>query len=180
MLGIYYPDTISRNQILIDALYARTPNLSVDQIYLFMRYAALMGKNQREFIDQWLGLLVSSEKSLFTLSQHFFAQESKKFFALWGTISADYPPAFWVVFWSEQLFRASCYVQLMQQRKIAEAKRISFRLPFSFMQRDWRLYKPHMLRDAHAVIYAIDFNIKNGASDAALDLFYSQFFQRSS
>ncbi len=178
LLNSYYPDTTVRNQAFVTAVYARTDALSCDQVYLLKQYLRLVGKNQTDFINQWLNVLVEPEKSLFALSQHFFAQEPQKFFSLWKTISADYPAAFWVVYWSEQLFRASNYVHLMHQRKGADAKRIAFRLPFSFIQRDWRLYSVQKLRDAHTAIYLIDFNIKNGGSENELDLFYSRFFEK--
>lgn len=178
LLNLYYPEYGSRNQAFVSAIFARTDVISLDQLDLLKQYGRLIGKNQNDFIDQWLNLLIIPEKSLFTLSQYFFAQESQKFFALWATIASDYPAAFWVVFWSEQLFRACNYVQLMNQRKGADAKRIAFRLPFSFMQRDWRLYTVQKLRDAHTTIYQIDFSIKNGGSENALDLFYSRFFQK--
>jgi hypothetical protein len=178
LLNSYYPDMTVRNQTFVTAVYTRTDALSCDQVYILKQYLCLVGKNQTDFINQWLNVLVEPEKSLFALSQHFFAQEPHKFFSLWKTISADYPAPFWVVYWSEQLFRASNYVHLMHQRKGADAKRIAFRLPFSFIQRDWRLYTVQKLRDAHTAIYMIDFNIKNGGSENELDLFYSRFFEK--
>ncbi|HEV2601717.1 MAG TPA: hypothetical protein VGT41_05440 [Candidatus Babeliales bacterium] len=161
---------------VLEALYARLTVVTLDQVYVCMRYARLAGRNKQVFINEWLGLLVYSEKSLFTLSQYFFAKDDKKFFALWSVIRKEYSTVFWILFWSEQLFRASCYVQCMKQRKHADAKKISFRLPFSFIQRDWSLHTYGQLRDAHAAIYSIDCNVKNGADEGSLDLFYSKFF----
>lgn len=178
LLDTFYPDMISRNHMLVSAVYARASVLSLDQVYVLKHYGKLIGRNQHDFVKQWLSLLVIPERSLFTLSQHFFAQDPQKFFSLWSTISSDYPAAFWVVYWSEQLFRACSYVQLMRQKNGVEAKQVAFRLPFSFIQRDWRRYPVEKLSDAHASLYRIDFMIKNGGSDNVLDLFYSRFFQK--
>lgn len=178
LLNIFYPDMVARNQMLAAAVYTRVSTLSLDQVYLLKQYGKLIGKNQHDFINQWLSLLIVSEQSLFTLSQYFFAQEPQKFFSLWLTVSLDYPVTFWVAYWSDQLFRACNYVQLMRRRSNVEAKQAAFRLPFSFIHRDWQKYHVKKLCDAHTALYHIDFAIKNGGTEGALDLFYSRFFQK--
>lgn len=160
----------------IDALYARTKNISLDNAVLLMHYFKAVGVHQQLFIDSWLDLIVEPDKSLFTLSQHFFAKDRRGFFAAWKMIGPEYPDAFWITFWSEQVWRAFYYGQLMRMQKITEAKKIAYRLPFSFIQRDWKKITSHELQAAHARLYALDYALKNGGGNHGFDLFYSQFF----
>ena len=56
-----------------------------------------------------------------------------------------------------------------------DAKQISFRLPFTFVQKDWRSYSIRELKNAHQFIYTLDYDFKHG-STMAFDLFFSKFF----
>jgi hypothetical protein len=161
---------------IITELFTRVDSVSLDQAYALVRYINLVGTSQQEFITTWLDVLVIPEKSLFDLSTLFFAKDSKKFFIQWQKSADEYPAVFWATFWSEQIWRAYNFVLLSKQQQFALAKRVGFRLPFSFMQRDWKKHTPQELRDAHNFIYSVDFNLKNGCDDVALDLFYSKYF----
>ena len=68
------------------------------------------------------------------------------------------------------------YADLMKQKKQAEAKKAQYKLPFSFINRDWHMYSLDELRNAHDCLTKIDFQLKNGASDIGLEYFYTQFF----
>lgn len=128
---------------------------------------------------QVLKLLLKPEGSLFTLSQLLFAQQPEAFYRYLTTVNELYPEQFWISFWSEQLYRAYFYVALMQRGNQDEAKKIGVRLPFSFLQRDWRRYSPQQLAQSHAMLYHIDCAIKNGAGTLGLDRFYQSFFMQS-
>lgn len=158
------------------SLFERVQTVSLENACLLAQYAGLMGLNNDDFFDHWFDKLVVSDSSLFTLSQYFFAQDAKAFFAYWAKVHDSFGEPFWITFWSEQLFRAHAFVEYMRQNKRAEANRISYKLPFSFMQRDWKKYKASSLRKAHETLYHIDYQFKNGGSPYALDLFYSKFF----
>jgi hypothetical protein len=150
--------------------------ISLDHACILMHYARLLGANTDQFVHQWLDKILMPERSLFTLSTHFFAKKPKVFFELLGHIGGEYPEIFWVSYWSESLWRAHYYVALNQTKQFGEAKKMSNRLPFSFIQRDWKLHSPSALKKAHQQLYEIDFALKNGASEGMLDLFYSKFF----
>lgn len=150
----------------------------LDTVYLLGRYALLLGERQEDFTKQWFNALVVNEQSLFTLSQHFFARNASRFFPYWRTVGPEYPEVFWAAYWSDQLWRAFLYNALMHERRAVEAKKCGFRLPFSYLNTDWRLWKPAELADAHAKIYSIDFSLKNGGSPLALELFYSTFLKK--
>lgn len=153
-------------------------NLSLDQAFILTYYIRLIGKKSDDFLDNWLDKVFVTEQSLFTLSKYLFALDSKVFFHYWSLISPNYQPVFWVSFWSEQLFRAYWYVKFMNQGRIVEAKQIAYRLPFSFIQYDWKKHSIEKLQSAHQLIYDIDYALKNGGSELSLDLFYAKFFEK--
>ncbi len=161
----------------ITALFARVAKLQLDTACMLLRYIVLVGGNSAEFIEGWLDALVVPDQSLFTLSQYFFSKNSKEFFTYWARIGKEYSEVFWVTFWSEQLWRASHVVALMQRNQVSDAKAIAYRLPFSLLQRDWKKLTAQELRSAHDEIYSIDCSIKNGGNAHMLDLLYSKFFQ---
>jgi hypothetical protein len=119
--------------------------------------------------------VVAPAQSMFNLSTYLFQKNGDKFFELWKRIAESYSAPFWVAFWSEQLWRASMFVTLNKQRKYNDARKIAFRLPFSFINRDWHNYSADELAAAHDFIYRLDGRLKNGGSDIGLDLFYAQF-----
>jgi len=160
---------------IIDTLFRTNLNLPLDQACMLMHYAFLIGGGYKEFETSWLDKIVVPQKSFFTLSQYFFDKNSKHFFQLWSKISSDYPEQFWIAFWSEQLWRACNVVKLLKNKDFAQAKSVSFRLPFSFMQRSWRELSQLELQNAHDFIYSIDYSLKNGGKSFSLDLFYSKF-----
>src|SRR5581483_4322949 len=119
---------------LIATIYAQQPQITLDNAYMLMHYAAMVGVPDTTFLTEWLPHLIAQEQSLFTLSTHFFARDAKKFLQQWKDMQPLYGEPFWITFWSEQLWRAAHYCDLMAHKELVEAKKIGFRLPFSFMQ----------------------------------------------
>ncbi len=158
------------------ALYERVQSVSLEHACLLAQYASLMGAKNSDFFDDWFDRVAVADSSLFTLSQYFFAQDAKAFFVYWSKIHHAYGEPFWITYFSEQLFRAHAFVIYMRQGNRAQAQRISYKLPFSFMQRDWKKYDSESLKRAHDMLYHIDYQFKNGGSPYLLDLFYSSFF----
>ncbi|HJZ23345.1 MAG TPA: hypothetical protein VJ201_02720, partial [Candidatus Babeliales bacterium] len=52
-----------------------------------------------------------------------------------------------------------------------------YKLPFSFINRDWLLCNLTELRNAHQFLSTMDFRLKNGGSELGLEHFYGQFFE---
>lgn len=152
--------------------------LTLDRACLLIQYLSVIGSGIRDFNEQWLGQVIVPELSLFTLSQCFFARDGMRFFKQWAILKDQYAAPFWISFWSEQLWRASFFIEFSEQGNFAEAKRISFKLPFSFMQRDWKQITVQELKRAHDVLYQCDVAIKNGGDPNVLELFYTDYFQR--
>jgi hypothetical protein len=152
--------------------------LTLDRVCLLIQYLSVVGSGVHDFNEQWLGYVIVPELSLFTLSQYFFARDGMRFFKQWAVLKDQYAAPFWISFWSEQVWRASLFIELSEQRNFAEAKRISFKLPFSFIQRDWKQVTSSELKRAHDVLYHCDYAIKNGGDQNMLELFYTDYLQR--
>lgn len=163
-------------QKFVGDLYKKTGQLSLDDSCLMMRYALLVGAGAPDFLEHWLDHVVISQQSLFTLSQYFFAKNSRAFFTLWHKIGPQYGEMFWVAFWSEQLWRAYQYVRFLEQGNRTEARTIGYRLPFSFLQRDWQDVHEAELKHAHQFIYSTDYWLKNGGNATLLEVMYLNFF----
>lgn len=160
----------------IDQLYMRTEKIQLDTACLLIQYLQVLGSSAQEFFAGWIDKLVVPDKSLFLLSQYFFAKQSTHFLNMWTGIKDEYPEQFWISFWSEQVWRGLFYCQSMQQRDIANAKKIGYRLPFSFLQKDYRNCSIPLLKEAHEALYELDGKLKNGAGAMGLDLFFLRYF----
>lgn len=146
--------------------------LLLDDACRLIWYAAISGDKQ-EWFSAWDTRLFVSDQSLFKLSQYFFARDRVQFMKLWQLFSAEYPPEFWIVYWSEQLWQAHMVVVSMRQGTRPAATN---RLPFSFLQRDWRKYEPRELVAAHTTLYNTDFCLKNGVANSyGIELFVIKF-----
>jgi len=160
-----------------DIISMHYKELPLDTVCMLAYYIPLLGTTSlQQFLDTWLERLVAPKASLFTLSKYFFAKDARMFFPLWQRVCQHYPLQFWLVYWSEQLWRAHGFIQLHKKNKKEDAKKMAFRLPFTFVQRDWRSYSMRELKHAHAMIYGIDFALKNGCTLDPFDLFFSKFF----
>ncbi len=160
-------------------LFKQTKKVSLDEVYLFVKYDAVLGKRSAQFARDWLPDMIVPEVSLFSLSQALFDRKPSSFFRLWKQLAHRYTAPFWITFWSEQLWRAYCYVRFQRMGKLLEAKKIGYRLPFSFLNRTWRNYTLEELKAYHHFLYEIDYQVKNGGSAYALDLFYATILLQS-
>lgn len=151
---------------------------SLDQAVVMAYYAAVIGKNNQTFKNEWLTNIIEPEASLFSLSQYFFGRKPDLFWPLWSCLKGQYAAPFWTTYWSEQLWRAYYVVKLYKENNITEAKQLSYRLPFSFLQRDWKHVSRRELQRAHSFLYAGDYAFKNGNSEFFLEVFYSIFLAK--
>lgn len=157
-----------------DVWKKRRGDLGLDDACRLIRYTAVLGDaSVEEWLNMWEERLFPGEQSLFKLSQYFFARDRVLFMKLWEKISRDYPPEFWIVYWSEQLWQAHMVVASMQNKVKPP---MTNRLPFSFLQRDWRKCELRELVVAHTALYNTDFSLKNGiAASYAIELFVFKF-----
>jgi hypothetical protein len=177
LFSYFFPDNKSATHFS-QHLFKRRDQITLDAACLIMRYHACAGQKSESFFEQWLDKLVVSEKSLFTLSQYFFARQPREFFAYWTIYKADYPDEFWIAYWLEQLWQAALFVHKAQTLGQPEAKKTAHRIPFSFINKDWRNYSYSYLVQAHHALYLLDYNLKNGIGNYGLELWYNKFFLR--
>lgn len=171
----FFYNKVIDNPTFSHNLFRRQPELSLDNSCRLLHYQTVLGRRFEEFFGLWFERMVVPEKSLFVVSQHFFAKSSKPFLHAWGSVAPDYPDEFWIAFWSEQLWQAITFITIAKKLGALEAKKAVFRLPFSFMQKDWHTYSVAELMNAHNFLYSIDYRLKNGSGSFGLDLFYSKF-----
>jgi hypothetical protein len=162
----------------IDRLFRSTAAVPLDIACAIMPYQSVVGKNVEQFFREWYHRIVPAKHSLFVLSQHLFAQDHKLFYQEWSHMCDEYPQEFWVVFLSEQLWQASMFLSLAQTAGALAAKKVATRLPFSFIQRDWRKHSVERLVNAFDQLYAIDFAGKNGVISDGLDLVYAKILRK--
>ncbi len=152
-----------------------TPTL--DQVCMWKNYLKVISRKASNEVYKYLAsIILEKNPSLNQLSQLFFAKKAKSFFDLWSKIHNEYPDMFWITFWSEQLFKAYYVVKFLNQKNFVQAKKISFRLPFSFINKDWKNFSLKELEKEHQFIYNNDFKIKTGSTYCFLDLFYLNHF----
>jgi len=152
--------------------------LSLDMIILLGQYSIVLGDKTELFMRSWYEKIVQPEESLFILAQSFFARKKDMFYRTWISLKDEYSEPFWTVYWSEQLWRAYHVVMLRNRQKLQEAKQMSYRLPFSFMQKDWQTTTGKELQAAHDFLYQVDCHVKTGGSSLALELFYHKFMNK--
>ncbi len=156
-------------------LFARHKVVPLETACVLMQYLTVLGSSDDIITMHFLENLINTQASLFMLSGYFFAKQPENFFKYWKTIASEYQEVFWITFWSEQIWRAHYVVKCMSARQPLDAKKIGFRLPFSFLQRDYKRVSCAELQHAHQFLYEADFQLKNGSSDFCLDLFYVKF-----
>lgn len=159
-----------------NAVASYADRLSLDNTFLLIHYEMVVGKSVDDFFSSWFDTLIEPTSSLFLMAQHFFGKKPKAFFAQWSLVAEQYNEQFWVMFWFDQLWRASLYCFLMRQKQQAQAKKAQYKLPFSFINRDWSLYAVSELNAALQFLYDIDFRLKNGGNAVAFEHFYCMFF----
>jgi hypothetical protein len=174
-LSAYFQPQMVLNKLFVQKLFTKYHHISLDTACLLMNYQQVVGAGNDQFFETWLAQLVVPEKSLFTLSQFFLAKQKKSFFNQWAAVKDDFSEVFWTSFWSEQLWRAYYFIKCSKGKNLIEAKKISYRLPFSFIQRDWKQVTLEELYQAHARIYEADWQIKNGALEVIDTLYVSWF-----
>ena len=173
---LYEEQKVAVISYFLGKLYRYRKQYSIDELCILLEYSSLLGKNIDQFFQEWLDEIVSSDISLYAVSQYFFEKNPKKFFELFNQVRHIYSDPFWTSFFSEQLFKAYLFVSHKGQVP-PEQKQMTFGLPFSFMKLDWKHHKKESLQRAHQKIYEVDISIKSGGNGMELDLFCMHFFQ---
>jgi len=174
-LALFFQQDSGVIDTFIKALFARNKTISFENALLLIQYQLFLGRKFQSFMQHWLPRIVVSEQSLFTISQLFFARNYAQFLKEWHMMKSQYPDEFWIVFWSEQLWQALIFIEHVKRGQLAEVRRKVFRLPFSFMNKDWKMYSEPELMRAHQFLYEVDYGMKNGHATEGIDLFVHSF-----
>jgi hypothetical protein len=150
--------------------------ITLDDACILLNYQKILGKDVGVFLEEWIDKIIEPERSLFTLSSLLFARQSKDFFNYLSRFN-QYPPEFWVSFWADQVWQAYIFITRAELMNLSEAKKGITKLPFSFLNKDWRKHTVSSLSQAHYALYEVDYRLKNGAGNYGLDLWYYTFFQ---
>lgn len=164
-INLVVPQETERRRVLgFFRLVAQSgQQLTMSTIVGLLPYALVVGTRADSFITDELPRIVQADHSLFDLSTAFFAGDEERFKDLFTQLSVHYQEPFWIVFFSEQIFRAYWFIQYRQSNRTVDAQKIAFRLPYSFIQRDWRKHKPTELYNLHNQLCLFDRALKNGA-----------------
>ncbi len=178
LFSFLYPG-ITADPAFIQHLFTYQETLALDEAYRVMSYQVVVGRNGKEFFASWYTKLVVSEASLFTLSQYLLGRNPRLFLRQWKACKDEYPLEFWVAYWSEQIWQATQFVSAAHSSGLEEAKKGFYRLPFTFLNTDWKRYSPQVLVEAHRGLYELDYASKNGGGEYALELWYHRFLRAS-
>ncbi len=160
----------------VSKFFKQTPP-RLDQVCMLMQYLELINsKATNIFYNYLMSTILEMQTPLTLLSQYFFSRQIKPFLKIWSTIYNEYPEMFWISFWSEQIWRAYYVVKFLKQKNYTQARRVSFRLPFTFINKDWKNFCPNSLARQHQFLYNNDFKLKKGSTFCFLDLFYIDHF----
>lgn len=170
-------DAQQRVSYLISHAFAVAQTLSSEAIFSLIMYGQMLGSRiVPEFLQQRLSGLDASQSSLFDLSTAFFARDRVKFMNLYAKLEDQYPVQFWISWWSDQLFRAHGVIVAKKRKDQAALSGISAKLPFSFIERDYRLHDENKIVQFLHQLYEIDAGIKSGTSESSLAYWYLQWF----
>lgn len=170
-------DAVRLKSQFVPYLFINKHEISFDFACLIAWYGLLIGNQIESFFSSWFPLLYTHDYSLFTLSQYFFAQQPQPFFNAWYQLKDIYPLAFWISFWSDQLWRAYSYLLFMNQKQLPLARKSGHKLPFSFVQRDWKKHSVLFIQQLHNYLYELDYRFKQGLT-ADLELFYCRMLYK--
>jgi hypothetical protein len=179
IVTLFNPKISDKKIALIDKIFGINSDIDIDSACMLINYFELINVNSS--MDEscsYLCKIFGVQPVLSQLSNAFWTKNSKDFFKIWQKIEPNYPEVFWVIFWSEQIWKAYHTISFLNQKNFVKAKQMSYGLPFSFISRDFKNFKPASLVSLYENLYEIDFAIKNGSTFYSLDLFYLNHFNQ--
>lgn len=162
---------------LVIKLLEQNQELPLNLFMLILDSLDLIHIRHLNDFTEYLTPMLPLNSELSKLSQAFFKRDLS-FFKLWSSLSNEYPPIFWLAFWTDQWWRAFHLVTFAQQKNIIQAKKIGFKLPYSFIARDWQSYQAEYFQKLLSQLYEIDYKLKRGHSFCFFDFLYAQHFNK--
>jgi hypothetical protein len=161
--------------LTIEELFKQNKTLPLNLFFNILDSLELIHSKNLAALLEYLAPSLPFNAELSQLSQTFFKRDPI-FFKNWQNLSNEYPPIFWLAFWSDQWWRAFHVVTFAFQKNIVLAKKMGFKLPYSFITKEWQTYQPEYFQTLLAKLYTVDYSIKQGHSFCFFDLLYAQHF----
>ena len=168
-----------QKQFFIQNLFPYNDGINLETCCMLIQYLELINS---KYLDQYIPFfnsIIGQTPQLILLTELFFSRQSSRFFDTWSNQSKNYPEIFWIIFWSEQIWRAYHVITFLKKKEFSNAKRMSFRLPYSFINRDWQSCNTKTLALALKFLYHMDYALKKGSTFCSIDLFYINYFTGS-
>lgn len=181
LFAFFKQDLPLKKKDLLTRMLRENKNLPLDAACMIMNYLELVNVKNLDDFSSYLAHITQTQPSLNQLSEYFFTTNAPSFFSLWAEVEKEYPEMFWLAFWSEQIWKAHHVIGYLNKSDFVNAKRMSFRLPYSFINTHWKKFSQQNLTNLYQQLYLIDTKIKRGSSgDAALNFFFfSYFFEKT-
>jgi len=167
-------------KLCFDYIIAQSTKVTVVQACRVIPYIQVVGRGRDQFFSQWLPNLLQISPPLFMLSQYLFAREEQNFYKTWFNLYHRYSDEFWLVYWSDQLWQAYCFILAMRSGQTEVAKTFTKGLPFSFIQRSWRTYDANLFAELLLSLYEYDCYIKQGGLIVPYELLFRKIFSHRS
>lgn len=170
----------AKKQVFLDNfIYQNGKDLSLDSILMLLNYIDLIKLDKNGKTINYLSIVLGQETvSLNLLSKHFFENNPKELFKTWAKVQEKFSDVFWIAFWSEKIYRAYFVVHFLKNKNFSMAKSMSFGLPYSFFNKEWKKNSLKRLSNYYNFLYTNDFKVKTGSSFYFIDLFYLKHFSK--
>ena len=165
------------SSIPLQDLFAMRLEMPLDHALVLFEHASCVSKRTWDAFKEYSFGLLASNSQLRDLSESFWVRNSKRFFTEWRRIGPEYPEAFWVAYWSTQLWLAYLYIQRAQQvAKITPAGAEHGLSPSFTWKNGWKKYSREYCEQLHSQLYEIDLELKNGSDGEVLEYFFNRHF----
>jgi hypothetical protein len=166
---------------LIKKIFKETKTITLDTACMFINYLELINLKHLDQLSYYLAYITKTQPSLNQLSDFFFANQATNFFSLWSKVESEYSDMFWIAFWSEQIWKAHHVIGYLKKSDFTNAKRMSFRLPYSFINLYWKNFSQQKCTHLYNQLYLIDMKIKQGVTHSVglTFFFFSYFFEKT-
>jgi hypothetical protein len=127
-------------------------------------YPSVIGQASDAWCKNWLPHLVPHNHSLFNLSSALLARDKRMFYQLWVALREQYPPEFWLTFWSDLLWNAHYFLLLVKEMSAEQAAKHTKYLPFAFIRGGWRKHSVEQCAQQVERLASFDFLYKRGTT----------------
>lgn len=179
IIALFSPKVPDKKIAMLCKVFNGKNDIDIDSVCMLINYFDLININALDDSYSYISKIFGIQPVLSQLSNAFWAKSTKDFFSIWQKIESSYPEVFWVIFWSEQIWKAYHVILFLNQKNFVKAKQISYGLPFSFINKDFKNFKLTDLACLYENLYDIDFAIKKGSTFYSLDLFYLNYFNKN-